>query len=61
MSFESFLNHPLLIWEWLVWITVLAVLRLTISKVWKHGKKTGREEFDEYKKWEKVFKENKNG
>jgi len=24
-----------------------------------HGKKSGREEYDEYKKWKKVFKEKK--
>lgn len=59
MSFESFLNHPLLIWEFLAWMIGINTLRLVIKYVWKRGKKDGREEYDEYKKWEKVFKEKK--
>ena len=59
MSFESFFVHPLLIWEWLLFITVLGTLRWGIQYAWNRGKKDGRKEYDEYKKWEKVFKDEK--
>jgi len=59
MVFEAFFNHPLLIWEWLVWVVAAGSLREVIRYAWKRGKKTGREEYDEYKKWEKIFKDKK--
>lgn len=59
MSLESFFNHPLLIWEWLTFIIIMGVLRVSIKYAWKRGKKDGRQEYDEYKKWEKRFKDEK--
>lgn len=59
MSVEGFFNHPLLVWEWFAFAGVTITLRAIIQYVWKRGKKKGREEFDEYKKWETVFKEEK--
>lgn len=59
MSLEGFFSHPLLIWEWMAWVGGFAIVRIIIGKVWKHGKKSGRTEYDEYKKWETRFKEEK--
>jgi len=59
MVLEGFFNHPLLIWEWMSWVAGIALLRLVVGFVWKEGKKKGRKDFDEYKKWEKIFKDEK--
>lgn len=59
MTLESFLNHPLLIWEWLSWVVSFGLLQSALRFVWNRGKKKGMKEYDEYKKWEKVFKEKK--
>lgn len=57
MVFEEFFNHPLLIWEWMSWVVGLAFFRVVVGFVWKQGKKNGRKEYDEYKKWENIFKD----
>jgi len=57
LSLESFFNHHLLIWEYLVLILVIGVGRVIFLMLWTRGKKKGREEYDDYKKWESRFKE----
>ena len=57
MVLEEFFNHPLLLWELIAWIVSISLIRVIIKYAWKEGKKNGRKEYDEYKKWEKIFKD----
>ena len=60
MSFENILNHPLLVWEWLLLSIGFTCVKIAFRIVWNKGKKKGVTEYDEYKKWEKVFKDKEN-
>lgn len=57
MSIESFFTTTFEIWHFAVWIIVANSLRVGVTYAWKRGKRDGRKEYDEYKKWEKRFKD----